>query len=287
MPPSDAFDPVEFKRNVRTEWRSAAPGWHRWMDVVEAEEGGRRHSDTLIRLAELRRGAAVLDVGGGYGEPSLTAARAVGPGGRVVCTDISPEMLNVARERASDAGITNIEFVVRDAEGLGFDDASFDAVLSRATLLHRRQQPQTDAASRPPGLSAPRKRRNVPATSGRNPQMRSCTSAGWPASSVVRCGATSRMNSVNRSGDSVSKITDTAPVRTSSNPACRTSSARRSGSSSANARAARRWRRQRELLGDDRERRGELRVTDAYRPFQRADGRVRTENRAIWVTGVR
>jgi len=71
--------------------------------VVEAEEGGQRHSAKLVELAELQLGASVLDVDGGYGEPSLTAARTVGPHGRVVCTDISPEMLAVARERAAGA----------------------------------------------------------------------------------------------------------------------------------------------------------------------------------------
>ena len=80
-------------------------------------------------------GASVLDVGGGYGEPSLTAARAVGPGGHVVCTDISEEMLATARERAVDAGFTNIEFIALDAEELAFDAEIFDAVLSRATLM--------------------------------------------------------------------------------------------------------------------------------------------------------
>lgn len=48
---------------------------------------------------------------------------------------VSPEMLAVARERAADAGLTNVEFVTCDAEELEFDDESFDAVLSRATLM--------------------------------------------------------------------------------------------------------------------------------------------------------
>ena len=135
MTSSQAFDPAEFKRNIRTEWRSAAAGWRKWLQVVEAEEGGQRHSAKLVELAELQVGASVLDVGGGYGEPSLTAARVVGPQGRVVCTDISPEMLAVARERAADAGLANVEFVARDAEELEFDEESFDAVLSRATLM--------------------------------------------------------------------------------------------------------------------------------------------------------
>ena len=135
MAPSSTFDPVEFKQNIRTEWRSAADGWRRWLDVVEGPEGGQRHSARLIELAELRPGDRVLDVGGGYGEPSLSAARVVGPEGRVVCTDISAEMLATARERADATSLSNIEFIESDAEELDLEDGSFAAVLSRATLM--------------------------------------------------------------------------------------------------------------------------------------------------------
>jgi enediyne biosynthesis protein CalE5 len=135
MTTSDLFDPVEFKSNIRAEWQSAAAGWRKWLQVVEAEEGGQRQSAKLVELAGLQPGASVLDVGGGYGEPSLTAARVVGPRGKVVCTDISPEMLAVGQERATAAGLSNVEFVTCDAENLEFDNESFDAVLSRATLM--------------------------------------------------------------------------------------------------------------------------------------------------------
>jgi ubiquinone/menaquinone biosynthesis C-methylase UbiE len=47
----------------------------------------------------------VLDVAAGYGEPGLTAARAVAPGGQVVCTDISGPMLAFGRERAAAEGL--------------------------------------------------------------------------------------------------------------------------------------------------------------------------------------
>jgi SAM-dependent methyltransferase len=131
----ESFDPVAFKDNIRSEWRSAAEGWQRWLHVVEAPDGGQRHSAKLVELAELQPGETVLDVGGGYGEPSLTAARVVGPDGRVVCTDISEAMLDVARQRFAEAGVSNVEFVTRDAEELEFDAESFDAILSRATIM--------------------------------------------------------------------------------------------------------------------------------------------------------
>jgi enediyne biosynthesis protein CalE5 len=128
------FDPAQYKAGIRTEWRDAAAGWRAWLDVLEAEDGGRAVSRTLVELAGIGPGSSVLDVAAGYGEPGLTAARTVGPGGRVVCTDISGAMLALARERAAVQGVDNIEFVEGDAEELAFAGSSFDAVLSRQGL---------------------------------------------------------------------------------------------------------------------------------------------------------
>lgn len=129
-----AFDPAEYRVSARREWRDAAPGWRAWMDVLEADDAGRLISNTLVELSAIGPGDTVLDVGAGYGEPGLTAARSVLPGGTVVCTDMSSAMLAVARERASSQGLDNVEFVEQDAEDLAFPHDSFDAVLSRQGL---------------------------------------------------------------------------------------------------------------------------------------------------------
>jgi len=130
------FDPARYKANIRTEWRDAAPGWRAWFEVLEAEDGGRAVSQTLVELARIGPGDAVLDVAAGYGEPGLTAARAVAPGGHVVCTDISAAMLAFGRERAAAEGLDNLQFLECDAEELAFEEASFDAVLSRQGLQY-------------------------------------------------------------------------------------------------------------------------------------------------------
>jgi SAM-dependent methyltransferase len=127
-------DPAQYKAGIRTEWRDAAPGWRAWLEVLEAADGGQAVSRSLVQLAGIGPGDAVLDVAAGYGEPGLTAARAIAPDGRVVCTDISAEMLAVGRERAAAAGLDNVEFLEGDAEELAFEEASFDAVLSRQGL---------------------------------------------------------------------------------------------------------------------------------------------------------
>jgi SAM-dependent methyltransferase len=134
MTETTTFDPAQYKADLRTEWRDAAPGWRAWLEVLEAADGGQAVSRSLVQLAGIGPGDAVLDVAAGYGEPGLTAARAVAPGGHVVCTDISGEMLAVGGERAAAAGLDNLEFLEGDAEELAFEEASFDAVLSRQGL---------------------------------------------------------------------------------------------------------------------------------------------------------
>jgi SAM-dependent methyltransferase len=148
MTDAQGFDAIAFKQKTRQEWNDAADGWRKWHHVVEGRDGGQRHSGTLVELARIRPGASVLDVGGGYGEPSLTAARVAGPEGRVVCTDISPGLLAFARERAREAGLVNIEFIEADAEQLDFQKESFDAIVSRAVLMFLPDVPGTLARLR-------------------------------------------------------------------------------------------------------------------------------------------
>jgi enediyne biosynthesis protein CalE5 len=128
------FDSLAFKEAQRSDWQLAAPGWRRWYDVLEAEAGGQVVSRKLVELADLEPGDTVLDVATGYGEPALTAARAVLPGGHVMATDIAPNLLAFGRERAGRAGLDNVEFRVSDAETLEFPDETLDAVLSRQGL---------------------------------------------------------------------------------------------------------------------------------------------------------
>jgi SAM-dependent methyltransferase len=92
-------------------------------------------SDRLVELAEVQPGQRVLDIATGIGEPAVTAARRVGPTGRVVATDQAPQMLAIARERAAELGLHNLDFVEVDAEALDFPARSFDAVLSRWGLM--------------------------------------------------------------------------------------------------------------------------------------------------------
>ncbi len=137
MGEAPGFDVVSFKDGIRREWREAAPGWREWLPTMEAADGSAALSRILVDQARLAPGAAVLDVGAGYGEPGLTAARAVAPGGRVLLQDIAGDMLATARQRAAqaDLGDVAVETVECDAEELDLEPASVDAIISRAAIM--------------------------------------------------------------------------------------------------------------------------------------------------------
>jgi SAM-dependent methyltransferase len=78
----------------------------------------------------------VLDVATGIGEPSITAAKVIGTGSHVLATDISRQMLAIAKERATFLRLQDIiEFRESDAENLDLANSSFDAALSRWGLM--------------------------------------------------------------------------------------------------------------------------------------------------------
>jgi SAM-dependent methyltransferase len=136
------IDPTQFRATQRKDWDTAAQGWHDWQEVViEATIGV---SKRLVELAEIKPGDRVLDVAAGSGEPALTAARAVGPEGKIVATDISERMLAFGSERAAEAGLENIEFLQLAASSLDFPAESFDAALSRWGIIF---EPDAEAAA--------------------------------------------------------------------------------------------------------------------------------------------
>jgi enediyne biosynthesis protein CalE5 len=130
---AQAPDAVEFRGGQRKQWNSASAGWRKWSELIDGATSG--ISERLVELAGIGEGSRVLDVAAGYGEPTLTAARRVGSSGGVVATDISAGMLDYGRERATAAGLENIEFVESDAASLSFPEDSFDAAISRWGII--------------------------------------------------------------------------------------------------------------------------------------------------------
>ena len=92
--------------------------------------------DALIRRAALQSVQEVLDLGTGTGSVAIKAASLVMPGGNVTAVDISPEMLDLARQRSASLGLSNIEFLEGRAEELPALTGRFDVVLASLSLMY-------------------------------------------------------------------------------------------------------------------------------------------------------
>lgn len=85
-------------------------------------------------IASLKQGETVLDLGSGGGLDCFLAARQVGPGGRVIGVDMTPDMVSKARRAAREAGYRNVEFRLGEIEHLPVADESVDVILSNCVV---------------------------------------------------------------------------------------------------------------------------------------------------------
>lgn len=83
----------------------------------------------LVDHAQICDGQQVLDIATGTGHVATKAAQIVGSSGRVVGVDISPAMLDQARNKAKKFSLSNLEFQLADAETMNFPHNSFDRIL--------------------------------------------------------------------------------------------------------------------------------------------------------------
>lgn len=85
-------------------------------------------------LAALRPGETVLDLGSGAGFDCFLAARQIGPEGRVIGVDMTPDMITKARTNAAKVGAKNVEFRLGEIEHLPVADGTVDAILSNCVI---------------------------------------------------------------------------------------------------------------------------------------------------------
>jgi SAM-dependent methyltransferase len=127
------LDPQAVKDQQRKDWGEAAPGWSKHDDRLRRITAP--VTERLLALARIAPGQRVLDIASGGGQPALSIAELVGPSGSVLATDMAPEMLEVAREKAQGQGLTNVEFRLVDGEELDVEPNSFDAVTCRWGIM--------------------------------------------------------------------------------------------------------------------------------------------------------
>lgn len=130
---ANSFDSDKFKDGQRQHWDSVAAGWKKWWETME--QFSQIVTNSLTELADIKPDQQVLDIATGIGEPALTVAKLVGDNGKVIATDMSSQMLTIARDRANRLGLHNVEFQESDAEKLDFPESHFDAIVCRWGLM--------------------------------------------------------------------------------------------------------------------------------------------------------
>jgi SAM-dependent methyltransferase len=123
------FDPDEYRVQSRKRWGAQAAGWRRHADAL-------RHATMpvtawMVDAVAPQPGHEILELAAGPGDVGFLAAELIIPGGTLITSDVSPEMLTAAQERAKELGINNVRFLQVDAESIDLPAASIDGVLCR------------------------------------------------------------------------------------------------------------------------------------------------------------
>jgi ubiquinone/menaquinone biosynthesis C-methylase UbiE len=122
-------DRIAADEETRETWRRAAEAWERRQ--AELREATAPVSAWIVDAVRPRPGQRLLELAAGPGETGFLAAAKLEPGGTLLSTDQSEEMVGVARRRAQELGLGNVEFAVVDAQQLELAPEQFDGVMCR------------------------------------------------------------------------------------------------------------------------------------------------------------
>jgi ubiquinone/menaquinone biosynthesis C-methylase UbiE len=128
------FDAEQYKNAQREQWNKDGAAWRYWTPFLERWYGDVTRQ--MLDLARIEPDQHVLDIAAGAGEPAVSAAERVGPGGHVLATDISEGIIELARQVAGERGLKQVETRAMDGEKLDLPDGTFDAVLCRLGLMY-------------------------------------------------------------------------------------------------------------------------------------------------------
>ena len=123
----------EYRRTSFEIWEAMAPGWERWR--AHLEEALTPVREWLISELAPNPGETVLELGAGTGDTGFAAAALLGEGGRLISSDFSPAMVEVARRRGAQLGLRNVDYRVIDAERIELGDDSVDGVLCQSGYM--------------------------------------------------------------------------------------------------------------------------------------------------------
>ncbi|MBV9195489.1 MAG: methyltransferase domain-containing protein [Solirubrobacterales bacterium] len=126
-------DPETLRLEMLERWERAAAGWGR--RAANVREWGMPVSAWMVEQLALQPGQRVLDLAAGPGDTGFLAAELVRPGGTLISSDAAEAMLEIARGRAAEAGVDNVEFKRLELEWIDLSTASVDAVLCRFGVM--------------------------------------------------------------------------------------------------------------------------------------------------------
>jgi ubiquinone/menaquinone biosynthesis C-methylase UbiE len=113
-------------------WNKVSDGWKKWNEFTM--NFLKPMGSEIIKALNIKSNDVVLDVASGTGEPAFSIA-AIAREGKVYATDLSEEMLSVARSYAGERDINNIEFRVADVSDLPFKDNFFNKISCRMGFM--------------------------------------------------------------------------------------------------------------------------------------------------------
>jgi len=122
-------DVDEYRRTALESWQSMAGGWERRREDIERVS--RPVGEWMVQALDPQPGDTVLELAAGPGGTGFAAAAILGEQGRLISSDFSSEMVEVARRRAAELRLANVEHRVMDAEEMSLEDDSVDGVLCR------------------------------------------------------------------------------------------------------------------------------------------------------------
>ena len=123
------FDLDEYRERSLATWDRMSSGWEDRRVWLREMTG--LVNDWILEHAAPQPGQTFLDIAAGPGDLGLDIADRVGDEGRVISSDFSPEMVEVARRNGDSRGATNVEFRVIDAERMDLEDDSVEGVVCR------------------------------------------------------------------------------------------------------------------------------------------------------------
>ena len=123
------MDKAEYRRQSFEGWNAMAHGWERRRGQIDESTAPVR--EWLVDALAPRPGETILELAAGPGDTGFQAAALIGESGRLISSDFSRSMVEVARRRAAELGLTNVEHRTLDAERIELPDDSVDGVLCR------------------------------------------------------------------------------------------------------------------------------------------------------------